>query len=181
MAAAADAAASNRNPVSSKVSKAPECALIPDVAYDANPNTGVAVYDSFAVNGQSGWIEIGGTSAVRERAAPFAIADQGRALTSQNTIAGGQSNLYKLPSTDFHDVSTGSNGYSATTGYDLVTGLGSPVASSVVATWWVTSPRPPVRRARPGRQAPRAPRGQATRVARPRRLRRPRQRINATS
>ena len=41
--------------------------------------------------------------------------------------------LYSLPSTDFHDVTTGSNGtYSAAAGYDLVTGLGTPEANLVV-------------------------------------------------
>jgi len=33
---------------------------------------------------------------------------------------------------DFHDVTTGSNGYSATTGYDLATGLGSPNQSGLI-------------------------------------------------
>ena len=35
----------------------------PDVAYDANPNTGFAVYDSVPYAGQNGWFEVGGTSA----------------------------------------------------------------------------------------------------------------------
>ncbi len=33
-----------------------------DVAYVADPNTGVAVYDSYAYQGQSGWLVFGGTS-----------------------------------------------------------------------------------------------------------------------
>ena len=35
----------------------------PDVAYDADPNTGVAVYDSTSYSGLSGWFQVGGTSA----------------------------------------------------------------------------------------------------------------------
>ena len=35
----------------------------PDVSFNANPNTGVAVYDSVSYSGQSGWFEVGGTSA----------------------------------------------------------------------------------------------------------------------
>ena len=35
--------------------------------------------------------------------------------------------------TDFHDITTGSNGYSATTGYDLATGWGSPNGSSLIS------------------------------------------------
>ena len=34
-----------------------------NVAYDANPNTGVAVYDSVSYDGQSGWFCVGGTGA----------------------------------------------------------------------------------------------------------------------
>ena len=53
----------------------------PDVAYDASPSTGFAVYDSTPYNGTSyGWMQIGGTSAgAPQWAALVAIADQGRA------------------------------------------------------------------------------------------------------
>jgi hypothetical protein len=121
----------------------------PDVAYNANPNTGFAVYDSVATGGQSGWFEIGGTSAgAPQWAALFAIADQGRALAGQGSIANGQSQLYKLSSSDFHDITSGSNGNSARAGYDLVTGRGAPVANLVVAdlvsgATATTNPNPP--------------------------------------
>ena len=39
--------------------------------------------------------------------------------------------LYNLPSSDFHDVTTGNNGNPAGPGYDLVTGLGSPIVNKV--------------------------------------------------
>ena len=35
---------------------------MPDVAYDADPNTGVAIYDSVPYAGRTGWWVIGGTS-----------------------------------------------------------------------------------------------------------------------
>ena len=35
----------------------------PDIALDANPNSGVSVYDSVAYDDQSGWWTVGGTSA----------------------------------------------------------------------------------------------------------------------
>jgi subtilase family serine protease len=43
--------------------------------------------------------------------------------------------------TDFHDMTSGSNGYSATTGYDLATGWGSPNGAHLLnalapPTWW---------------------------------------------
>jgi subtilase family serine protease len=115
----------------------------PDVAYDANPNTGVYMYDSY--NG--GWFSGGGTSAgAPQWAGLFAIADQGRALAHQGTLFGaGQSlpALYKMAqtsySTYYHDVTSGSNGYNAGPGYDLVTGLGTPKAQAVVTALVNTS------------------------------------------
>ena len=116
----------------------------PDVAYDASPNTGFAVYDSVAYQGTSyGWIQLGGTSAgAPQWAALVAIADQGRALSSQPALNSTSSQealttLYANANTaDFHDVTTGSStgspSYSAGTGYDYVTGIGSPVANLVV-------------------------------------------------
>ena len=43
-----------------------------------------------------------------------------------------QTALYGLPAADFHDIITGFNGYNAGTGYDLVTGIGTPVANLLV-------------------------------------------------
>lgn len=104
----------------------------PDVAYVADPNTGVSVYDTF---GYGGWITVGGTSAgAPQWAALIAIADQGRALAGKGSLGNAQAAIYTLPSSDFHDITSGSNGaYSAGTGYDLVTGRGSPKAILVVA------------------------------------------------
>ena len=103
----------------------------PDVSYDANPSTGFAVYDSY---GSGGWMVVGGTSAgAPQWAALVAIADQGLAQAGKGTLDGAQSRVYQLPSGDFHDITSGSNGYSAGAGYDLVTGLGSPLANLVVS------------------------------------------------
>ena len=114
----------------------------PDVAYDADPATGFAVYDSYPENGTTyGWVTIGGTSAgAPQWAALVAIADQGRAAyglpainaTSPTEI---HSVIYKNTSA-FRDItsgtSTGTPNYSASTGYDFVTGVGSPIANLVV-------------------------------------------------
>jgi subtilase family serine protease len=108
----------------------------PDVSFNADPNSGVAVYDSIPYSGQSGWFQVGGTSAATPSwAGLIAIANQGLATGSKGPLSGTQalSQLYALPSSDFHDITSGFNGYSATTGYDLVTGLGSPKANQVVA------------------------------------------------
>src|SRR6185437_3541067 len=103
----------------------------PDVSYDADPRSGFAVYDSY---GSGGWMVIGGTSAgAPQWAALVAIADQGLAQAGKGSLDGAQSRLYQLSSSDFHDATVGGNGYSAGAGYDLATGLGSPLANLVVA------------------------------------------------
>jgi subtilase family serine protease len=107
---------------------------VPDVAYNGSSSSPYAVYDT---TGYGGWIQVYGTSAgAPQWAALVAIADQGRALAGQGTLDGLTQTLptlYSLPATDFHDITTGSNGaYSATTGYDLVTGRGTPYANLVV-------------------------------------------------
>ena len=59
----------------------------PDIAWNADPNTGVAVYDSVRYNGHSGWFQVGGTSAAAPAwAGLIAIADQGHgsALTGSS-------------------------------------------------------------------------------------------------
>jgi subtilase family serine protease len=105
----------------------------PDVSYDANPNTGFYVY-STASGGAGGWYQVGGTSAgAPQWGALIAIANQGRALNGLAALNGVQAQIYALPSADFHDITSGSNGYKATAGYDLVTGRGSPIANLVIA------------------------------------------------
>ncbi len=57
----------------------------PDVAYDADPNTGFPVYDSYNNPSSDPWGQWGGTSdAAPQWAALIAIADQERALTGQS-------------------------------------------------------------------------------------------------
>ena len=108
----------------------------PDVSLDGDPSTGYSVYDSVPYDGQSGWFDVGGTSgATPAWAGLVAITDQGLATVGQGTLSTNEllTELYSLPSSDFNDITTGSNGYSATAGYDLVTGLGSPKADLLVA------------------------------------------------
>jgi subtilase family serine protease len=106
----------------------------PDVAYDANPNTGFSVYNTY----DGGFEQIGGTSAgAPQWAALIALVDQGRSILGLGTLDGASQLLpaiYAMPSTDFHDITSGSNGTNSTasTGYDLVTGRGSPLAPLVI-------------------------------------------------
>ena len=109
---------------------------VPDVSLNADPETGYSVYDSVPYDGESGWFDVGGTSAAAPAwAGLVAIADQGLASVGSGTLTTSTllNELYSLPTSDFNDVTGGFNGYSATTGYDLVTGLGSPKANLVVA------------------------------------------------
>src|SRR5271157_3033363 len=64
----------------------------------------------------------------------IAEVDQGRALVGLNPLDGPSHTLPALYafSSAFRDVTTGSNGYSATKGYDLATGLGTPIAYQLV-------------------------------------------------
>src|SRR5262249_24560530 len=100
----------------------------PDVSYEGDPQTGVAVYDSTPYQGSSGWWQVGGTSgSAPQWAALLAIANQGRALFGKGSLKSAQVIVYSLSTTDFHYITTGTNGYPADTGYDLATGLGTPV------------------------------------------------------
>jgi hypothetical protein len=107
----------------------------PDVAYNADPNSGYYVFDSVPYYGYAGWWEVGGTSAAAPQwAALVAIANQGQTLQGVGPLNNTIGDLYKLASTSglFHDITAGNNGYPATAGYDLVTGLGSPDAGNLV-------------------------------------------------
>jgi subtilase family serine protease len=111
----------------------------PDVSYDANPSSGVEVYDSIKYQGYSGFYGVGGTSAgAPQWAALVALADQARGGAANGlSTSQVEKTLYSIATganyhTDFNDVTSGSNGYQAGSGYDLVTGLGSPIASKLV-------------------------------------------------
>lgn len=118
----------------------------PDVSYDADPATGFAVYDSVAYAGQTGWFQMGGTSAgAPQWAAIVAVADQLRKAASKSVLAAYTSRgvfqahaaIYGA-TTGLSDITSGTNGScggtcSAGTGYDFVTGRGSPRAGIDVA------------------------------------------------
>lgn len=87
----------------------------PDLSLDADPNSGVSVYDSTRYQGQSGWFTVGGTSAsspmIAARAAVSgAVVDS--AAVYANTIS-------------YRDITSGNNGAPCLVGYDLCSGRGS--------------------------------------------------------
>jgi hypothetical protein len=108
---------------------------IPDVSFDAA--TGVAVYDTYD-SPATGWTAVGGTSlATPCWGALIAIANQGAAALGRGPLGGqaAMTSLYALATylgpTTFHDITAGNNGYVAGAGYDLVTGLGTPMAPAI--------------------------------------------------
>jgi hypothetical protein len=130
---------------------APPCREVPDVTIDADEDTGTSVYQA----SEGGWGTIGGTSTAAPMWAAITtdIASSnscsGLALNSRNherDLGFVAPALYEAaatssPGQDYNDITSGSNdifslgkGYPATTGYDLASGLGSPV---------VTAPAPP--------------------------------------
>ncbi len=101
---------------------------VPDVSYNADPNSGVSVYDTTSYLGSTGWWVVGGTSA----GAPQWAAIKSLGLTASNN------KFYPDATTDysshFRDITSGTNGIcgfycTAGPGYDYVTGLGSPITT----------------------------------------------------
>jgi subtilase family serine protease len=100
-----------------------------DVSAVADPNTGVAVYDSYAYQGQSGWLVFGGTSVGAPLvAAVYALAGNATTLTYGSSLYAGAGSL--------SDVVSGANGTCSPTylctagpGYDGPTGLGTPAGT----------------------------------------------------
>jgi subtilase family serine protease len=95
---------------------------VADVSAVADPNTGVAVYDSYRYQGAAGWLQFGGTSA----SAPI--------IAGAFALGGGTTPSKPYANTgSLHDVTSGSNGSCSVTylctsgpGFDGPTGLGTP-------------------------------------------------------
>ncbi len=107
------------------------------MSFEANHLTnGNDVYDSFNGGPATPWYAVGGTSfATPMWAGMIAMADQGRARLGLRTLNAANSALpriYYLPQSDFHDVTSGSNGDAAGAGYDLATGRGTPIGNKLV-------------------------------------------------
>ncbi len=97
-----------------------------DVAADADPSTGAAVYDSTPIQGRSGWFRVGGTSLSAPLiAGVFALAGNAKQVNYAASLP------YRHTAS-LHDVTTGSNGSCGTTmckgaiAYDGPTGVGTP-------------------------------------------------------
>jgi subtilase family serine protease len=104
--------------------------VVADVSADADPNTGVAVYDSYAYQGYSGWLIFGGTSV----ASPIIASVYALAGNAASVLAGSYAYAHDA---SLNQVTSGSNGscggsYLCTAGtgtgdnYSGPTGLGTP-------------------------------------------------------
>lgn len=97
----------------------------PDVAFDADPYSGVSIYTTSPSTGRGVWETVGGTSlGAPAWAGIMAIVDQGRALKGLGTLDGATQTLptiYSLPSSDFHSA-----------GSLTTTGRGTPNGASLV-------------------------------------------------
>jgi len=135
-------AASSLNVINSNSSGSPcsagsgnYCREVPDVSVDADEYTGYVIY----YNGS--WTAFGGTSAAAPLWAAFT------ALTNASSGCGGtpvgfvNAKLYTAAggayASDFSDITTGNNNlagsglYPAGTGYDMASGLGTPIGSGL--------------------------------------------------
>jgi kumamolisin len=96
----------------------------PDISFDANPNTGVWVYDSNPVLG-TGWFIVGGTSV----AAPSLAGIVNAANSFKKSSAAENQLLYSGKPRDFNDIFYGNCGLNisnfADFGYDFCSGIGS--------------------------------------------------------
>ncbi len=108
----------------------------PDISFDANPATGVAVYDSYDNGASTPWEQVGGTSlACPAWAGLMSIVNEARVAAGDGLLDGPSQTLpllYSLPASAFHDITVGNNGFPAGPGYDLATGIGSPIAPQIV-------------------------------------------------
>jgi subtilase family serine protease len=117
----------------------------PDVAYNAAVDGGVLVVNT-SVLGVSVLFIVGGTSAGSPQWAGIAaLVNEARANASKGPIGGNLNTaLYSIfhsarYATDFHDITVGNDqlagtpiGYAAGPGYDLASGIGSPIVDQLI-------------------------------------------------
>jgi kumamolisin len=114
----------------------------PDVAFVADPHTGLSVYF------KDHWRQVGGTSmGAPGWAAAWALTREHARQTGQSAPGAASQLLYALGNSDsygrvFRDITLGSNGrYRAKPGWDAVTGWGTPNVASLSTTLQTASLR----------------------------------------
>jgi len=108
----------------------------PDVSFNADPNTGQAIYSGQPNRPQ--WLVIGGTSMAAPQWAGFlALVGSARKAAGKADLGFMNPAIYGMDAATraatFHDVTKGNNGlYSAGPGWDAVTGWGSMQADALL-------------------------------------------------
>jgi len=124
-----------QNPACATWSTSKRC--VPDIA---SVSFNIPVYDTY---GYGGWVTVAGTSiSSPDWAAFLTLVNSARASKGKGTLSQAAYDLYQVYyssnySTDYHDITTGSNGScgsqcNAGPGYDLVTGIGTYQANHLV-------------------------------------------------
>jgi subtilase family serine protease len=108
----------------------------PDLSFDADPSSGVVVYDAFYSPTQGNWWQVGGTSVsspslagiVNSAGNQLGQAPHGGGYYSaeENSLIYSQYSATAAFKKNFYDVKAGSNGASAGPGWDYCTGVGTP-------------------------------------------------------
>ena len=103
---------------------------VADVSAVADPDTGLAVYDTFGLGPDNGWIQVGGTSLSAPLIAGM-IGWRAMALTSTTLLTSTRIRALSRCGRGFWTASCGGD-YLCTgkKGYDAPTGLGSPRGTS---------------------------------------------------
>jgi len=125
-----------QNPACNTWSTTSRC--VPDIASVSN---NIPVYDTY--NGAGGWQNVAGTSiATPDWASFLTLVNSVRATQGKGVLSQTAQDLYAIYYSsnylsDFHDITTGSNGNcgaqcNAGPGYDLITGIGSYQANNLI-------------------------------------------------
>ncbi len=120
---------------------------VPDIAALADPYSGFIVYlGTFAGQSNPGFYDFGGTSLASPlTAAVIAVVDTARVAARKAPLGSGlNALLYAAANAPyyryrFYDVTTGSNGFAAGTGWDKATGLGVALGPAL-ANYLVSTP-----------------------------------------
>jgi subtilase family serine protease len=101
----------------------------PDFSFDADPASGVSIYDSIPFEQMNGWRIVGGTSVASPSLAGIVNAAARKAPSTKDELTA----VYKIYASRFYsaafrDITVGQSGqHSCTVGWDFVTGMGSAV------------------------------------------------------
>ena len=132
-----------------------DCREVPDVSMNADPSTGYIVYWNGSrsdFTAPAGWQSIGGTSAGAPVWAAL-IADINASSGCRSRIGFADPALYRVASTaygsTFHDITSGNNDLSGTNGglfpagpgFDMASGLGTPIGGGLAAGLCSAAPR----------------------------------------